>query len=109
MVSWSLNEFNKTLRNARLDSRIKKELLKDGQDDVNEMQEVLLGKRGVEVLTGKYSLGIDDRYVDTSAFWIFEMSNSVYFPQLCYYRRCLCPLQHHCPSFKHFLSSSKPR
>ncbi|XAO24318.1 hypothetical protein I312_103116 [Cryptococcus bacillisporus CA1280] len=62
VVSWSLNEFNKTLRNARLDSRIKKELLKDGQDDVNEMREVLLGKRGVEVLTGKYSLGIDDSY-----------------------------------------------
>lgn len=109
MVSWTLNEFNKTLRNARLDSRIQKELLKDGQDDVNEMREVLLGKRGVEVLTGKYSLGIDDRYVDTYAFWIFEMSNSGYFPQLCYYRRCLCPLQHHCPPFKHFLPSSKPR
>lgn len=108
MVSSTLNEFDRTLRNARLDSRIEKELLKDGQDEVKEMREVLLGKRGAEVLTGKYSLGIDDRYVDMCPFWIFEMSNAGYFPQLCYYRRCLCPLQHHCPPFKHFLSSSKP-
>lgn len=38
------------------------------------MWEVLLGRRGVEVLIGEYLLGIDDRYVDMCFFWIVLMN-----------------------------------
>lgn len=44
---------------------MEKRMLKDGQDEIKEMRAVLLGKRGAEVLTGEYSLGIDDSYIIT--------------------------------------------
>lgn len=49
----------------KLNSRMEKRMLKDGQDEIKEMREVLLGRRGAEVLTGEYSLGIDDSYTIT--------------------------------------------
>lgn len=74
MVSSKLSGFDRTLHDAGLNSRMEKRMLKDGQDEIKEMREVLLGRRGAEVLTGEYSLGIDDRYVDTCSLWIVPMN-----------------------------------
>ncbi|OXC70635.1 hypothetical protein AYX13_00612 [Cryptococcus neoformans] len=65
VVSSKLSGFDRTLHDAGLNSRMEKRMLKDGQDEIKEMREVLLGRRGAEVLTGEYSLGIDDSYTIT--------------------------------------------
>lgn len=73
-MSSTLNGFDRTLRDAGLDSRMEKRMLKDGQDEIKEMRAVLLGKKGAEVLIGEYSLGIDDRYVVACSLWIVQMN-----------------------------------